>query len=102
MQKEIGSECPGFEIISQSSNKLEIEDLTDIKEIKIEKIISRLRSLVLQQFVEVKSGNNDAVMGIEELADRFYMLGIRYVNIVQPKDVIKYYRTVAALEDNHR
>lgn len=98
VQREIGSDCPGFEVISQSSGEMQIEDLTDIKEIEVEKIISRLRSLVLQEFIEVRDGKADTVENIEGLVDRFHMLGVRYVSITQPSDIIRYYRTIILIE----
>lgn len=96
---EIVDECPGFEIISQSSNEVQIEDFTDMKEVNVDKVIGRLRSLLNQQFDELRQGNLDTVVSIEGLVDRFYMLGVRYVNIIQPKDIIKYYRVIVLMEN---
>ncbi|MGD0729024.1 MAG: hypothetical protein ABR981_03030 [Candidatus Micrarchaeaceae archaeon] len=99
IQKQIRNECPGFEIINQSNNEIQIEDFTSIRDIDIDKILSRIRSLILQEFVDVKLKNLNAVVQIEELVDRFYMLAIRYINIVQPSDMIKYYKTVILFDN---
>jgi phosphate uptake regulator len=99
MQHQITSYCPGFEITGQSTNEIKIEDLTNIREIDIGKIVARLRSLINQEIAEVREGNAETAGRIEELVDRFYLLGIRYVNIVQPADAIKYYRTILIMEN---
>jgi phosphate uptake regulator len=99
IQEKINNECPGFEIISQSSNQVVIEDFTNIKEIDLDKLISRLRSLVMQEFDEVIHHNTETVARLEEMVDRFYKLGIRYISLVQPSDTLKYYRTVIIIED---
>lgn len=99
IQDKIGSECPGFELISQSNSEVVIEDFTNIKEIDIDKLMSRLRSLVVQEFNEVMNQNTETVTRIEEMVDRFYKLGIRYISIVQPTDMLKYYRSVILIED---
>ncbi len=98
VEKIMKEECPGFEIITQSSTEIKIEDLTDVKEIDPDKIILRLYSLLQQEFSELAVGNYKTIGRLEELIDRFYMLGIRYVNMVQPADTIKYYRTIQLLE----
>jgi phosphate uptake regulator len=98
VQKELKDECPGFEIITQSSNEIRIEDLTDLKEIDLGKILKRLSSLVQQEFLEIQQGSHGTVDRLEELVDRFYMLGIRYVNIVQPGDMIRYYKAIQMME----
>jgi phosphate uptake regulator len=99
IQKTINHECPGFEIIGQSGNELQIEDFTSIKDIDIDRIVSRLWSLVGQQFAELKGKNIETLSRLEELSDRFYGLGIRYISIAQPREMIKYYRSVIILEE---
>lgn len=98
VRKTINYECPGFEMIAQSDKEIILEDLTDLKEMDINKVISRLRSLVGQQLTEIKNGQVANVKGLEELADRFYSLGIRYVNVAQPNETTKYYRSIILLE----
>jgi len=95
---KINADCPGFEIISQSSKELVIEDFTDMKEVNLDKVIMRLRSLVAQEFVEL-SDNAAATIGkMEGLVNRFYMLGIRYVNMTQAKDSLRYFSVLESLE----
>ncbi len=98
IEAKINVECPGFEITSQSSNDLVMEDLTDIREIDLDRIISRLRSLINQEFVEFISGDQKSVPKIERLVNRFYMLGMRYVNITQAKDALMYFGVLEMLE----
>jgi hypothetical protein len=90
IEEKISSECPGFEVTKQSNKDMMIEDLTNIKEIGLEKIIARLHSLVRQEFKEAREGDPKTIPKIERLVNRFYMLGIRYVNMTQPKDAMAY------------
>jgi phosphate uptake regulator len=90
IEEKIGTECPGFEITKQSNKDMIVEDLTNIKEIGLEKIIARLHSLVKQEFKEAREGDPKTIPKIERLVNRFYMLGIRYVNTTQPKDAMAY------------
>ncbi|MDE1870322.1 MAG: hypothetical protein KGH71_05060 [Candidatus Micrarchaeota archaeon] len=92
------SECPGFEITSQSNSDLIIEDFTNIKEIDLDRVMSRLKSLVEQEFMEARSGNYKTIKKIEKLVNRFYMMGVRYVNITQAKDALKYLEGLQQLE----
>jgi len=98
IEDEIKNECPGFEVTHQTNNEIFIEDFTDLNQISIDKIISRLRYLIKQQFEEAKKQNTKTVSKIEKLVDRFNMLGIRYLNIVEPKDALKYFRILSFLE----
>jgi hypothetical protein len=98
VQKEINARCPGFEMVSQSNNELQLEDFTDMKEVAIDKVLRRLRSLIIQEFVEFNQGNYDAIKGIDELVGRFYMLGNRYINIVQPNEITNYSRILHFLK----
>ncbi len=98
IEAKINSECPGFEITSQSSNDIIIEDLTNIREIDIEKIIGRLRSLINQEFFEMTQGDIKSVVKIERLVNRFYMLGTRYVNVTQARDATTYFGLLGFLE----
>jgi phosphate uptake regulator len=91
-------DCPGFEITSESNNDIIIEDFTDIKDVDIEKVVNRLRSLINQEFAECLGENHKTVMKIEKLVNRFYMLGVRYVNITQAQDALKYLEALQQLE----
>jgi phosphate uptake regulator len=98
IETKIRDECPGFEVTSESHNEVVIEDFTNIKEIDLEKILSRLRSLIEQEFREITGDNPKTVKKIEKIVNRFYMLGIRYVNITQAKDALKYSRILQLIE----
>ncbi len=96
--EKIGTDCPGFEITSQSTNEVIIEDFTNIKEVDIGKLINRIKSMVNEEFNETSKGNFKTIPEIERLVNRFFMLGMRYVNITQAKDDMKYFVTLQALE----
>ncbi|MDE1762305.1 MAG: hypothetical protein KGH78_03890 [Candidatus Micrarchaeota archaeon] len=91
-------DCPGFEITSQSNSDIIIEDFTSIKDVELDKVMSRLRSLINQEFMESLQGNYKTIKKIEKLVNRFYMLGVRYVNITQAKDALKYLEALQQLE----
>jgi phosphate uptake regulator len=99
IEDEIKNECSGFEITHQTNNEIYIEDFTDLKEISIDKIISRLKYLIKQQFEEAKKNDVRTVRKIEFLVDRFERIGKRYLNIVEPKDTLKYFTVLSYLED---
>jgi hypothetical protein len=99
IEEEIRKECSGFEITNQTAKEIFIEDFTDLKEISIDKIVSRLRYLIKQQFEEAKENNVKTVRKIENLVDRFERIGKRYLNIVEPKDTLKYFTLLSYLED---
>lgn len=98
IEKEIKIEAPGFEIISQSEKDIIIEDLTNIKEVSLDKIISRIRSLINEEFKEIERGEYQNMERMEELVNRFYALGIRYINIMQAEDSLKSFRILQLLE----
>jgi antitoxin component of MazEF toxin-antitoxin module len=98
IEDEINAECPGFEITSQSNKDMEIEDFTDIKEINLDKVISRLKSLINQEFAEIKQGDPKTIARLEKLVNRSYMMGVRYVNITQAKDALVYFGILESLE----
>lgn len=91
-------DCPGFEITSESNNDIIIEDFTDIKDVDLEKVVGRLRSLINQEFMESLSGNTKTIAKIEKLVNRFYMLGVRFVNITQAEDSLKYLEALIQFE----
>lgn len=90
IEERISYDCPGFEITNQSEKDVVIEDLTDIKEVDMEKIILRLKSLINEEFREMLEGDPKAILKIERLVNRFFMLGIRYINVTQIKDTMKF------------
>lgn len=92
------AECPGFEITVESSNDMVIEDFTNIKDIDIEKVMGRLRSLINEEFVEILGGDSKTISKIERLVNRFYMLGVRYLNITQAQNALKYFDALQQLE----
>ncbi len=96
---KVRDECSGFEITSQSNNDMIIEGFTDIKDVDIERVMSRIMALVSQEYVELGQNTVEAVHGIEKLVNRFYMLGIRYINITQAKDSTTYFAALNLLED---
>ncbi len=98
IEAKIGAECPGFEVTSQSDKDIIVEDLTNIKEVDLDKILLRLRSLIAQEFVEIARGDVDTIPRTEKIVNRFYMLGVRYVNITQAKDALMYYSVLGYLE----
>lgn len=98
IEKTVHGSCSGFEITTQTSKEVVIEDLTNIKEVNLEKIIMRLRSIVGQEFSELESGNIGAIGKMEELINRFYMIGVRYINITQASDFFRYFGVLEALE----
>jgi hypothetical protein len=88
----------GFEIASRSKNDVVFEDLTDVREVSIKKIISRLRNLVSEEFRDLQSGNYEAIKSTEELVNRFYLFGIRYLNIINPPDMYMHLRPIEFFE----
>jgi phosphate uptake regulator len=100
--KAIGTQleryCPGFEIMRQTSNQLIIEDLTSQKGIDINKLVLRMRSMVHEEFNEIIAGNVSTIGSMEDLINRFYQLCLRYINIAQPKDMLRYYRSAELIE----
>ncbi len=99
IEENMNKNCPGFVITSQSDKDIIIEDFMDMKEQSIEKIIGRVRSLIGYEFREFTEGNPKSIAGIEDLVNRFYMLGTRYVFITQPKDALKYFRMLERIEE---
>ncbi len=88
----------GFEIASRSRTDVVFEDLTDMREVSIKKIISRLRYLVTEEFEELINGNYDTIKNSEGLVDRYYLLGVRYLNVVNPPDMYMHLRPIEFLE----
>jgi hypothetical protein len=83
----------------QSSKEIDIEDLNSISDIDIDKIIYRLHSLLQQELEELATGNYSTIDMTERLVNRFYMLGMHCVNIVQPKSIYTYLGRLNLMED---
>ena len=98
IQDVVGRLCPGFEVISRSKKAMVLVDFTDIKEVSSEKVMTRMRSLIAEELSEMGRGNGKVIGKLEELVNRIFMLGIRYVNMVQGKDAIKYFKIFQLLE----
>jgi hypothetical protein len=98
IEKKINSDCPGFEITGQSNNDINIEDFMDMKEVTLEKLLNRLRSLVGFEFREMIEGEPSAIGKIEKLVNRFYMLGTRYTYVTQPSNELKYLKILEFME----
>ena len=98
IEETVKDECPGFEVISHSSNDIAIEDFNNIKDADIWKIISRLHLLIKQEFGELKEGDKDSLAASERQVNRFYMLGIRYINMLDIGDSTKYFVIIQTLE----
>ncbi len=98
VESKIGSDCAGFEITNQSNNEIGIEDFMDLKEITLDKIVNRLRSLVGFEFREMIEGEPSAIRKIEKLVNRFYMLGTRYTYMTQPRNELKYLKILELME----
>ncbi len=98
VERKLNDECIGFEVTSQSNTDLVIEDFTNIKEIDIGKVVSRIRFLIDQEFKEIEEGDPRTVGKIEKRVNRFYMLGIRYVNMIQPREYARYLGMLTMLE----
>ena len=98
IQDLVGRVYPGFEIISRSRKAMVLEDFTDMKEVTSEKVMLRLRSLINEELSEMAQGNAGSIVKLEELVNRIFNLGIRYVNVIQGKDAIKYFKIFQLLE----
>ena len=98
IEQEMKVEAPGFEIVSQSEKEIVIEDLTNMREVSLEKIMSRMRSLINEEFRIVQRGEYESMQRSEELVNRFYALGIRYINTSQDEDAVKSFRLLQLLE----
>jgi phosphate uptake regulator len=103
IEQRLNNDCSGFEITGQSNNDIIIEGLTNIREVDLEKIILRIRYLIDAEFNEITKGNPKSIKEIEKRVNRFYMLGMRYLNVIQPKDYARYiglFNMLEAISDN--
>ncbi len=99
LKDQIERYSPGFEVMNQTANVITIEDLTEQKDIDLGKIMARMRSLVDESFRELIDGEPEKMEGTEALINRFYQLCLRYINIIQPAGMLKYFRTTEAMEE---
>ncbi len=90
--------CPGFEVISRSNKEMVFEDFTDIRELSADKLLLRLRSLVSEELEEIGKVSPSEIGKLEELVDRFFSLGIRYINIVRGRGTTNYFKMFQLLE----
>jgi hypothetical protein len=98
IEAKLNNDCPGYEITKQSSKEMVIEGLNDIKEIDMDKIVSRLRALIEEEFKEAVDQNPKTIKAIEKRVNRFYMMGMRYINIIQPNDYTRHIGILNMLE----
>lgn len=98
IEETVSRLCPGFEVISRSKNELLLEDFTDIKEVSIEKVILRLKSLISEELSEMGSVRSEEIAKLENLVNRFFRLGIRYINMTQGKNAINNFKLMQLLE----
>ncbi len=98
IEQRISYDCPGFEITNQSDKDVIIEDLTNIKEVNMDKIMLRLRSLINEEFKEMTKGDPKTIPKVERLVNRFFMLGIRYINVTQARDAMKFSSVLQDME----
>ncbi len=94
----IKEECPGFEVISHSADDMVIEDFNNLKEADLWKIIHRLRLIVKQEFKEIRDADAKALQDSERLVNRFYMLGVRHLNMLGTDESTKYFVILQMLE----
>ncbi len=99
LKEQIELYSPGFEIMNQTANAITIEDLTEQKDIDLGKIMARMRSLIDESFRELIDGELEKMEGTEALINRFYQLCLRYINIIQPAGMLKYFRITEAMEE---
>ena len=90
--------CSGFEVIKRSSGEMILEEITDMKEVSLEKIVSRLGSLIFEELKGMGNTDTEEMGKTEELVNRFFMLGIRYLNITQGRDSLRYLKFLQLLE----
>ncbi len=98
IEDKLSTDCPGFEVTSQSHGEIGIEDFSSMKDVDLQKVLARIKFLIEQEFAEVLEGNPKTVAKIEKRVNRFYMMGTRYLNLAQPRDYQRYYVFLNKLE----
>ena len=96
--KLVGTTCPGFEVISRSQKEMVLEDFTDIKQVTFETVMSRFKSLIDEELSDMQSGNLDAVAALEDLVNRFFMLGVRYLSLTHGAEELNRFKIFQLLE----
>lgn len=99
LKEQIELYSPGFEIMGQTANIITIEDLTEQNEIDLNKMMGRMHSLIDESFRELISGEYEKIEDTEALLNRFYQLCLRYINVVQPTNMLKYFRVTESMEE---
>ncbi|MGI0141888.1 MAG: hypothetical protein ACREBF_04560 [Candidatus Micrarchaeales archaeon] len=98
IHERINKRYIGFEIVKQNKNELLIEDMSSVKETSMERIFSRMHNLISEEFSLVLSGDTQALQTSEDVVDRFYLFGVRYLNLVKPADLYAYFRLLQMAE----
>jgi len=98
IQSTVEKLCPGFEVMGISNTELVLQSIADTNEISAEKLVNKLRSLIESELHELSAGRVEDIGKLEELVNRTFMLSIRYVNITQGRDSIKYFKVYQLLE----
>src|SRR5690348_4211962 len=92
IHEEIKRHYIGFEVVNQNQFELMIEDISGAKEFTIDRTLSRIKYLILEEFASAISGDDDSLKKSEELVDRFYLFGIRHLNLTKPANHFAYLR----------
>lgn len=98
IQEEVSKRYIGFEIVRKSTRELLIEDVGSSREISIEKTISRIHYVILEEFETLILNKNSDIESAEEIVDRFYLFGTRLLNILKPLDYYSNTRVLQMLE----
>lgn len=98
IQEEVNKRYIGFEIVRRSERELLIEDVGSSREISIEKTISRIRYVILEEFETLILNKKSDIESAEEIVDRFYLFGTRLLNILKPVDYYSNMRILQMLE----
>ncbi len=96
--KLVGASCPGFEVISRSQKEMVLEDFTDVKQVTFETLMSRFKSLIAEEFADMQSGNLKPIADLEDLVNRFFMLGIRYLSLTHGAEELNRFKIFQLLE----
>ncbi|MCL5099963.1 MAG: hypothetical protein M1158_02465 [Candidatus Marsarchaeota archaeon] len=98
IQETAKSFCPGFEVMSRSSKSIVLADFTEMKEVTPDKILVRLKSIITDELMQMGKGERAGIAYAEESVNRFFTLGVRYANIAEGKNAVKYFDVFQLLE----
>ncbi len=98
IQDFIKSYCPGFEVTGRSSKTMIITDFTDIKDAKPEMIFMRIKSIIEEELKFMGAGDMAGIAYSEDTVNRFFTLGLRYVNMVGGRDAVRDFDILQLLE----